>query len=216
MIPALSRIVRRPVYSGEYLDPEPAELERLGLLPITTPMFPAPAILIDTSRYDEAGDEPVGTSVANPLEREAVLWALRAYDQSLLDAGVREVSASVLAFYKAQAVALAREIRKLDLRVLELRVIDVIDAIQGQQADIVFLSFTRAIKGRPSPRFGRWLQDVRRLNVACTRARRALVLVGHAQTLRQLHGVDEAKQFYAHLFKLFREDSDFHVVARFR
>ncbi|MEH1126467.1 DEAD/DEAH box helicase [Micromonospora sp. CPCC 206061] len=217
MVPALARVVRQPVYGGRYLDPPPEELERIGLLPLTTPTFPASVSFIDTSRYAEkAENQQVGRGFANQLEREAVLWALRAYDRELLDAGVRKASVSILAFYKAQSTALAAQIGRMKLRVLEPGVIDVIDAIQGQQADIVLLSFTRAISGRPSSRFGRWLQDVRRLNVACTRARRALVLVGHADTLRRLNGVDEAKAFYEHLFTLFAEDPDYQLKGRFK
>jgi hypothetical protein len=218
MVPALSRVVREPVYHGRLQDPPPEELERIGLRPITTPRFPAPVTLIDTTFYaDQARDRQVGRTFTNPLEQEAVLWALRSYDEDLFDAGLRSVSVSVLAFYKAQAADLDRRIDRSKLKVLEPRVIDVIDAIQGQQSDIVLLSFTRAIRGRPSPRFGRWLQDVRRLNVACTRARRALVLVGHGETLRGLNGVDEASAFYAHLFWLFDEGSDqYQVKGRFR
>jgi hypothetical protein len=217
MVPALSRIVRQPVYRGEYDDPEPAALERIGLRPITTPTFPVPAIFIDTSRYEGAGDTQVGNGFVNPLEREAVRWALGRYDRELREAGLRAASFSVLAFYKAQATALAREIDGLRLQVLERSVVDVIDAIQGQQADIVVLSFTRAADGRVGRRFGTWLQDLRRLNVACTRARRALVLVGHARTLRQLAAVDQAKRFYDHLFRLFATDPEnFRLLERFK
>src|SRR5262249_17535944 len=42
MVPALSRVVCQPVYRGEYRDPDPSELERIGLRPVTTPTFPAP------------------------------------------------------------------------------------------------------------------------------------------------------------------------------
>jgi superfamily I DNA and/or RNA helicase len=129
---------------------------------------------------------------------------------------VPKATVSVLAFYKAQAEAIRRRTAKLRLRVLDLGVVDVIDAIQGQQADIVMLSFTRTGGARPSSSFGLWLQDVRRLNVACTRARRSLVLVGHGDTLQRLNGVDAAQRFYAHLFTLFADDPDFQVKPRFQ
>jgi AAA domain len=88
-------------------------------------------------------------------------------------------------------------------------VIDSIDAIQGQESDLVFLTFGRArVRGRPSPMFGQWLQDLRRLNVACTRAHRALFLVGHKRTLEGLCSSDEAQGFYRHLFDLFRKRHD--------
>ncbi|WP_163507090.1 AAA domain-containing protein [Fodinicola acaciae] len=216
MIPALSQVVRQPVYGGDYRDPPERDLERIGLRPLITPAFSAPLVFIDTSKYrDDALDRQVGTGFVNPLEQKAVLWALKTYDDELSSAGVSGVTVSVLAFYRVQATALDRAINDMRLKALKTKVIDVIDAIQGQQSDIVVLSFTRAARGRVGPRFGRWLQDVRRLNVACTRAQRALVLVGHRQTLQQLTGVDGAKVFYDHLFGLFDSGSQCQVVARF-
>jgi hypothetical protein len=49
-----------------------------------------------------------------------------------------------------------------------------------------------------------WLQNINRLNVASTRARRALVLIGHAETLRHLRGVPAAAAYYDNLFGLLR------------
>jgi superfamily I DNA and/or RNA helicase len=49
-----------------------------------------------------------------------------------------------------------------------------------------------------------WLQNINRLNVASTRARRALVLIGHAETLRHLRGVPAAAEYYDNLFELLR------------
>ncbi|WP_432907835.1 AAA domain-containing protein [Micromonospora matsumotoense] len=217
MVPALARVVREPIYRGRYLDPEPAELVARGLHPITTPNFPTPVTFIDTSLYIGAHNERVGTGFVNALERQAVRWAIQTYDRDLVNRKVGgTVRVSVLSFYKAQAARLDQDIRKLKLRVLKPDVIDVIDAIQGQEADIVFLSFTRAVGHRPSQHFGQWLKDVRRLNVACTRARRALVLVGHSQTLKRLNGVEEANVFYEHLFSLFATDPEFQIKKRFK
>ena len=69
---------------------------------------------------------------------------------------------------------------------------------------------------RPSAGFGRWLQDIRRLNVACTRARRSLVLVGHAPTLMKLNGVPAAEAFYRNLFTLLDTRADMEVVKDVR
>jgi hypothetical protein len=55
-------------------------------------------------------------------------------------------------------------------RRLSFERIDPIDRIQGQQSDLVFISFCRS-RPHPGRDFGQWLQDLRRLNVACTRAR---------------------------------------------
>jgi superfamily I DNA and/or RNA helicase len=123
----------------------------------------------------------------------------------------------VLTFYRRQAAEIRSQLGRppsRSFRVLDFGVIDAIDKIQGQESDLVFVSFCRTFlgNGRPSAHYGRWLQDIRRLNVACTRARRALVLVGHAPTLRKLNGVPAAEEFYRNLFILLAERSDMEIA----
>lgn len=77
-----------------------------------------------------------------------------------------------------------------------------IDRAQGRDVDCVVLSFCRANEARDA---GRLLADRRRLNVALTRARSKLVLVGHGKTLArspvlsQVLGVVLEKGWMLHL-----------------
>lgn len=61
-----------------------------------------------------------------------------------------------------------------------------IDSIQGREFDIVVLSFVRSFpipnEGEPYKKVG-FLDDIRRLNVALSRARKKLILVGNIKTL---------------------------------
>jgi DNA polymerase III delta prime subunit len=219
MIPALSRVVRDPVYAGDYRDPPAGDPDVPQ--PIVTQTFAKPAVFLDTSLYGKRSkDEPRGSSRYSPLEAKAVAWVLRTYDKELRKAGERDVSYGVLSFYKAQANAINRELAGFRPAVLERKVVGSIDSLQGQQADIIVISFVRSVDPRFDfgPDYGLWLQDLRRLNVACTRARRALVLVGHGETLRRLHGEKRqgAKEFYRHLFELFEaKGSDYLTMTKF-
>ena len=56
-----------------------------------------------------------------------------------------------------------------------------IDGFQGQERDIVYISMTRS---NPDSRIG-FLSEIRRMNVAMTRARKRLVIVGDSATLSQ-------------------------------
>jgi superfamily I DNA and/or RNA helicase len=54
-----------------------------------------------------------------------------------------------------------------------------VDAFQGQERDIIVLSFVRS---NDSGEVG-FLADIRRTNVAMTRARKKLILIGDSATL---------------------------------
>ncbi len=207
MITPLTKIVKEPIYGGLYESASDAELAEVGVTPLViSRFFDRPATFLDTSRYDKAGDTPAqrGHGFVNELEQDFILRACEIYNEELRT----PVTVSVLSFYLAQARELERRLQQMTLPMLRWEVIDVIDRIQGQQSDLVMISFTRASCDGFSDKYGQWLQDLRRLNVACTRARRALVLVGHAKTLRRLRTFDRARQFYANLLGLFDADRE--------
>jgi ATP-dependent RNA/DNA helicase IGHMBP2 len=60
--------------------------------------------------------------------------------------------------------------------------VNTIDSFQGQERDIVYISMTRS---NPEGEIG-FLSDIRRMNVAMTRARKKLVVIGDSATLSQL------------------------------
>ncbi|GIF96576.1 hypothetical protein Cci01nite_16700 [Catellatospora citrea] len=222
MIEPLARIVNEPVYAGRYHTPPQEQLQQLGVVPlIAGGTLTRPIIFADTSAYRDAGDEPRLNGFVNQREQLIVERICELYNESLGKTGAPPVSVSVLAFYRAQAQALERKLKARDFPQLQWEVIDVIDRIQGQQSDLVIVSFTRArASGRTGPQYGQWLQDIRRLNVAFTRARRGLVLVGHNTTLRGLgqpvagQHPGPARHFYQNLFHLIDTDDNFLRVRR--
>ncbi len=136
----------------------------------TNPLTQTPVQFIDTAGagYDEE-QEPAGTSRLNP--QEAALVARQV--QGLLDAGVSAEAIAVIAPYAAQ-VRLLRE--KLPIPGLE---IDSVDGFQGREKEAVVLSLVRSnTQGDVG-----FLADVRRMNVALTRARRKLLVIGDSATL---------------------------------
>jgi len=138
---------------------------------------------IDTAGagYDEEV-EPDGESRLNP--QEATLVARKVY--ALLQAGVLAADIAVIAPYAAQA----RRLREL-LPVAGLE-IDSVDGFQGREKEAVVLSLVRS---NTEGEIG-FLADVRRLNVALTRARRKLLVTGDSATLSVL-------PFYRRLFEYF-------------
>lgn len=84
----------------------------------------------------------------------------------------RKLSVAVITPYRAQCRALREAINKLDIREHLAVEVDTVDAFQGRQADIVFFSFVRTTG--PATFYA----DPRRMNVAISRARDAVYLVG--------------------------------------
>ena len=204
MIDPIAEIVRGPIYSGEYTTPAES---RDSVMPLATPTFPKPVVFLNTSKYGRrAEDETVDNGFVNRLEADWIVAACGAIDRDLIELDSTGISVSILAFYQAQASLIAARLESVQFSRLRIENCSPIDGMQGKESDLVLLSFCRATsRRRLGPRYGTWLQDVRRLNVACTRAKRGLILVGHKDMLTKLNGEDRARAFYDNLARLFAE-----------
>ena len=68
-------------------------------------------------------------------------------------------------------------------KVLMQVVIETVDSFQGKQMDVVIMSCVRASQPGLQTGIG-FVADIRRMNVAITRAKRALWILGSAATLQ--------------------------------
>lgn len=86
----------------------------------------------------------------------------------------------------------------------DLITIDTVDGFQGQERDLMLISLTRSNeKGEIG-----FLSDTRRMNVALTRAKRKLILIGDSGTLAQ-------NPFFDALLRYFEEKSAYRSVYEF-
>ncbi len=143
-----------------------------------------PVEWIDTSDAS-SGETPAsgGKSKMNEGEASATVDALRRYVATLGRARVEEsnIDFAVISPYKPQ-VRLLRAMIGGDpaLKPFRRRItVNTVDGFQGQERDAVFISLVRSNDGG---NIG-FLTDLRRMNVAMTRARMKLVIVGDASTL---------------------------------
>lgn len=124
---------------------------------------------IRSYRHNKATDS---SSLENPVERAALTTLLRRMSHQNRGA-VHKVL--VVCPYEAQRMKAEREIREMSLT------FDVesttVDAVQGGEADMVILLMTRS--GGPV----QFLLDRHRLNVALSRARESVIIVGHLRCL---------------------------------
>jgi superfamily I DNA and/or RNA helicase len=130
----------------------------------------APLQLLDSAGKGWGEERPEGSeSLCNPGEAERVVREVH----ELVAAGLRPEEIGVIAPYAAQ-VALLRSL--LPDEGFE---VDTVDAFQGREKEAVVVSLVRS---NDAGDLG-FCADVRRLNVALTRARRRLLVVGDSATL---------------------------------
>lgn len=153
-----------------------------------------PILFIDTAGagYDEQ-TEPDGESRLNPREAELV----GARVEALIDAGVSPSDIAVITPYAAQ-VRLLRDQLLDEYANLE---IDTVDGFQGREKEAIVISLVRS---NSNGEIG-FLGDVRRMNVALTRARRKLVVIGDSATIG-------GHPFYARLLEYFELLGVYHTV----
>ncbi|MNC44612.1 hypothetical protein D3C75_935250 [compost metagenome] len=90
----------------------------------------------------------------------------------------KRLSVAVITPYRAQCKELRRTLDKLDFSAHLTIEVDTVDAFQGRQADVVFFSFVRTT----GP--AKFYADDRRMNVAISRARDCVYLVGSIDYIR--------------------------------
>ncbi|WP_142683077.1 AAA domain-containing protein [Chitinophaga polysaccharea] len=145
----------------------------------------SPLSFIDTAGcgFDEQAD---GTSTTNPEEAVFVFKHLTQL-VTALEAHYQPnnfPSVAVISPYKQQIQLLKEQLQHSPLlQPYAGRIsVNTIDSFQGQERDIVYISMTRS---NTENKIG-FLSDIRRMNVAMTRARKKLVVIGDSGTLSQL------------------------------
>eukprot|EP00884_Botryococcus_braunii_P008434 jgi/Botrbrau1/17592/Bobra.0166s0033.2 len=148
-----------------------------------------PYVFFDVSRgkHERKG---AGGSLGNKAEAEmaaCLFMELRSFliEQTRKGIKVQTTRVGVITFYKQQVEVLRRTFEQIAGPEVAAEVmIETVDSFQGKQLDVIILSCVRAEARASGIGF---VNDVRRLNVAITRAKRALWILGSAATLQQSH-----------------------------
>lgn len=143
-----------------------------------------PITWIDTSESD-AKEEFVGESFGriNKTEAELTLEALKNYFTKIGRQRIADehIDVGVISPYRAQVQLLRRMVRKAEFfkPYRGCITVNTVDGFQGQERDIIVISLVRS---NDDGQIG-FLSDLRRMNVAITRARMKLIIVGSVQTM---------------------------------
>jgi DNA replication ATP-dependent helicase Dna2 len=163
----------REFYDGK-LRPATPEVAGQTLADVGVETGDLPSDLRDPVSFVDPGGTREGN--ANPVEADRVAEVVDAY----VAAGVDPDDIGVIAPFRAQVAEIGR---RTDVTV------DTVDRFQGSSKEVIVVSFV-ATGDLSSPIF----EDTRRVNVALTRAKKALCLVGDADALA-------SEPFYARMLE---------------
>ena len=128
-------------------------------------------------------ESSLNSSLKNESEARLTLLALQAYFEMIGKERILQerLDVGVISPYRAQVQLLRRLLRKNEFLkpFRSLISVNTVDGFQGQERDIIVISLVRS---NDEGQIG-FLRDLRRMNVAITRARMKLIILGDRHTL---------------------------------
>ncbi|KAJ7540105.1 hypothetical protein O6H91_10G001500 [Diphasiastrum complanatum] len=176
MHPQIRDFPSRYFYQGRLVDSD-------GVKDLPDEVFHKDPMLQPYLFYDIShGRESHGGSVSyqNVVEAQFAARLYQHLKSVLQSAGTFKLSVGIISPYKLQLKCLQKEFESVlgtDPNLKEVY-INTVDAFQGQERDVIIMSCVRA-----SSHGVGFVADIRRMNVALTRARRSLWVIGNATTL---------------------------------
>ena len=178
MIEPIGRLVSECFYDGELESP----IASHGLT--LTPDLPAPITWFTSARERRRNEKVVGHAIENALEVEWIREVLNRVEKAAVRQG-KDISVAIISGYIAQVRELDKMSRRNASDWPSLKIAcNSVDAFQGRQADVCIYSVVRS---NPHRRLG-FLREPPRLNVALSRARSGLILVGDHYFCRTARG----------------------------
>ncbi|WP_197972060.1 IGHMBP2 family helicase [Nitrosophilus labii] len=131
-----------------------------------------PLVFLDTKGIEAAESLPDrSTSYENVKEAEIVVDLVK----ELLNMGMKEEDIGVISPYLSQVKRIKQVLSEDEI----LTEVKSVDGFQGREKEVIIISFVRS---NEEGKIG-FLKDLRRLNVAITRAKRKLICIGDSTTL---------------------------------
>jgi DNA replication ATP-dependent helicase Dna2 len=179
--PATAAIANRMLSIEEDFNAESSK--KINWLASATSNQPNKAVIfLDTSSVKEQTRESLGERPVNKGEQMIV----REIARNLIRRKVEASKIAVLSPFNAQVDEIA-ELLKEDEKTSDVESLT-IDKAQGRDFDAVIISF---VKSNPRGDTTELLEDERRLNVAITRAKAKLILIGNIETLRRSRAMNK-------------------------
>ncbi|QWF84961.1 serine/threonine-protein kinase [Amycolatopsis sp. CA-230715] len=180
MHPTIGRLISKSFYEGK-LTSEPRELSKT-----VDTAFASAVVWVDTSPRSDRREGRNGLSFRNKGEARVISDLLDRLEW-VASRNAEQFSVAVLTGYDAQRREVTETLAQRELSRPNLKVrVATVDAYQGQEADVCIFSITRS---NSSNEFG-FLSSEERINVALSRGRDALIIVGDASFIESERNSD--------------------------
>ena len=215
MHPNIGEFVSSSFYDGKVKMGSKTHLNRLD--------FPSPfdkeVVFFDTSNSKNPFEQNDGFSAMNNTEAETISEIIL---PKLFDNEVNPSNIAIIAPYKSQVANIKNHINRSSCKFKNIDV-STLDSFQGKEYDIIIFSFTRSsdhskapiVNGKPKFSKVGFLDDARRLNVAFSRAKKKLILIGNSKTLTDYRSHYDRIFNYTQLFKKLVELSNKEKIGNF-
>ncbi|RUS88405.1 hypothetical protein EGW08_003861 [Elysia chlorotica] len=134
---------------------------------------------------EQEGNAAESMSTTNPIEAECTGVLCSFVNDAIRRTADRQnrivcqERIGVISPYRMQKKEIERQLQKRNLRKIA---VETVDAFQGQEKDVIIMSCVRA---QSNPSTVGFLAEQERMNVSLTRARQALYILGHFNTLKR-------------------------------
>jgi serine/threonine-protein kinase len=169
MHPAISNMINDLFYFEEkittYIDKKSYPLEK----------YYKPITWVDTGVLEKSEEQKKSTSYINYAEADMIVKQLEELDTRAKKLN-KKYNVGIISGYGAQTELISNNIKEFLVKFENLEIdVNNVDAFQGSEKDIIFYSVVRSNNNR---NIG-FLKDERRLNVALSRAKEQLFIVGN-------------------------------------
>lgn len=190
-------------YEGKYYSPA----FKRGLKSQIPALFQKPYVIIDTSGESGRFEKKIpGAGSSNELEAQIVAHLIKFLSDNP-ENDLKEMG--VISAYKSQVRLIKNKLSAFLPKEVVNEMAATLDSYQGQERDIILYSFTKSSAASPDTRRIGFLNELRRLNVAMTRCKKMLVLIGDMKFLGGCRHCDKSETGEEIYEKSERQFSDF-------
>lgn len=174
----IADIISEWFYNGEYKSPD----FKRGLKSLLPELSPKPLVIIDTSEAEDRFETRTPErGTYNILEADICREILSYITGRGIEISLNEIG--IISAYGDQVARIKKAIGKVVTAENANAMAATLDSFQGQERDLILYSFTKSSKKKATMSRIGFLNELRRLNVAMSRCKKTLIMIGDMRFL---------------------------------